>query len=397
MESNSKLENENEQKPTSVSRRKAIAAVAALSASMAVPAFGQQQQEGKRKTTGKLSSAGPPSVYSTNRQGVSRQFTTFDPKTRAKAVLVKPGEKKTLIQYEKAGIISRLWITFSGWFWAYWEAHLPIDQTILKKFILRIYWDGNDYPSVEAPLGDFFGIGQCEYKHYLSQFLGMSSGGFYSYFPMPFSNGVRIEVENMHDEVLPSIFLNANYQALETLPADAGRFHCLYNSGENPGGEELTVFKATGKGHYVGCSLSIQGKERNYLSYLEANEYFYIDEYGRSSPAIVGTGMEDYFNGGWYFRDGEFYGQFHGVPIKDVLNSMVSMYRFHDQDAICFNEKIEMAFINPRPANQLQPFRFSSTAYWYQENAAKLAFQLPEKDKLVNWYRIRDTDHLSIP
>jgi hypothetical protein len=225
----------------------------------------------------------------------------------------------------------------------------------------------------------------------------MSSGGFYNYFPMPFADGVRIEVENMHDKVVPYVFLNANYQALETLPEDAARFHCLYNAGTNPGSKPMVILQATGKGHYVGCCISMQGKEMNYLSFLEAPEYFYIDTDDHTSPTFTGTGMEDYFNGGWYFRDGEFTGPYHGVPIKDALRSMVTMYRFQEQDAVCFNESIETAFITPRPAKQTKEFKFSSTAYWYQHKAARLAFKLPPKDKLVDWYRIRNNDHQSIP
>src|SRR5699024_10768303 len=130
-------------------------------------------------------------------------------------------------------------------------------------------------------------------------YLGMSSGGFYNYFPMPFSKGVRIEVENMHDKVIPYVFLNANYNALDTLPEDAGRFHCLYNAGTNPGGEPLTVLKTEGQGKFVGCCLSMQGETKNYLSFLEAPEYIYIDTEEKAVPTIVGTGLEDYFSGGW--------------------------------------------------------------------------------------------------
>ncbi len=366
-----------------------------MSAGAAIPAFVRQKEnEGEAK---KPSTISDPPIYSLNRPGTSRQFTTFNPKTKEKAYPIEPGKKRTLVNYDGAGIITRLWVTFSGWFWEYWKPHDHIDQTILKKLILRIYWDGKDYPSVEAPIGDFFGIGQCEYKQYLSKYIGMSSGGFYNYFPMPFANGVRIEVENMDGKVVPYVFLNANYQALETLPENAGRFHCLYNAGTNPGSKPMTVLKATGKGHYVGCCISMQGKEMNYLSFLEAPEYFYIDTEDNSSPTFTGTGIEDYFNGGWYFRDGEFTGPYHGVSIKDALRSMITMYRFQDQDAVCFNKSIETAFINPRPAKQTQEFKFSSTAYWYQDKAAKLAFNLPPKDKLVDWYRIRNNDHQSFP
>lgn len=270
------------------------------------------------------------------------------------------------------------------------------DPTILKMLILRIYWDGEDYPSVECPIGDFFGIGHCEYKHYMSKYIGMSSGGFYCYFPMPFKK-VRIEVENLHHRLTTSVFLNANYDQLESLPEGMGRFHCLYNAGTNPGYEPLTILQTKGHGHFIGCSLSMQSWLPNYLGYLEAPEFIYIDTEDKSVPTIVGSGLEDYFNGGWYFREGEFCGELHGVPIKDPLRSMVSMYRYHEQDAICFNESFIFDFINPRKPEQTRPFKFSSAAFWYQDKAVPLAFKLPEKEKLVDWYRMRDTDHQAIP
>ena len=69
------------------------------------------------------------------------------------------------------------------------------------------------------------------------------------------------------------------------------------------------------------------------------------------------------------------------------------MYRYHEQDAICFNESFIFDFINPRKPEQTRPFKFSSAAFWYQDKAVPLAFKLPEKEKLVDWYRMRDTDH----
>lgn len=329
---------------------------------------------------------------------VSGQLTTFNADTKQKAFDVKPGEKKTLVEHNESGIITRFWMTCAGWFWEHWDVRKEKypDQKILKLLILRVYYDGNNYPSIEAPIGDFFGIGLCEYKHYLSKYLGMSSGGFYSYFPMPF-NKIRIEVENLHPTRESAVFLCANFTRLNALPPNAGRLHCLYNQGTNSGSEPMAIAKIKGKGHYVGCCVSMQSFPPNYLGYLEAPEYIYIDTADKSTPTIVGTGLEDYFNGGWYFRNGEFHAPLHGVPLKDALRSMVSMYRFHEHDIIGFSQSFEMEFINPRPPEATLEFKFSSTAYWYQENAGPLAYRLPEKDKLVHWYRIRDTDHQSIP
>jgi hypothetical protein len=331
------------------------------------------------------------------RPGRSGQFTTFDPVRKTKVVSISPGERADLINARETGIITRLWFTFPGWFWQHWNTSVPVDPTILRRLILRIYWDDQALPSVESPLGDFFGVGHCEYRHYLSHYLGMSSGGFYAYFPMPFRQGIRLELENTHDRLTADIFMNANYQALDHLPDDYGRFHCQYHSGSNSGTEPLVLFETRGRGHYVGCCLSIQGEVLNELSFLEAPEYFYIDTADEQLPSIVGTGLEDYFNGGWYFRDGEFCGPYHGVPLKDALRSMISMYRFHDQDAICFAQRIKLVFCNPMDPHRLKPYRFSSTAYWYQDSPVGLSFPLPAPQDLVNLYRMRDVDHPSIP
>ncbi len=373
-----------------IGRREALFTAGSL-ATFAIPGYSSSMSSGvlDKKQPFLNNSA----LYTIKNQ-VSGQFDTFDLETKVKAPSVKPGEKIDLVNYDKPGIITRLWTTFHGWFFTSWSPESPVDPTILKKLILRIYWDGNDYPSVEAPMGDFFGIGHCEYKHYLSKYLGMSSGGFYSYFPMPFEK-IRIEVENFHEDITPSVFLGANYTALDELPEDAGRFHCQYNSGTNPGQKPMTILRTSGIGHFVGCCISMQAEQMNYLGYLESPEYFYIDTDDKTSPTFTGTGLEDYFNGGWYFRDGEFNGALHGVPLKDPLRSMISMYRFHEADAVYFKKNLEIAFINPK--DYAKEFKFSSTAYWYQSEATKLHFKLPVKEKLVDWYRMRDTDHQSIP
>ncbi len=379
-------------KDQKINRRKAIAALTGFTAAIPVTMAGiNKVDKGASETTSPPIISGEP-LYQIRRR-FSGQFTTFDRSTKRKAIEIKPGETKILARHDSPGIIHRFWMTFDGWFWTNWDTNRPVDQTILKKLILRIYWDGKQYPSIEATLGDFFGLGLCEYKHYMSKYLGMSSGGFYCYFPMPFEK-IRIEVENMHETQNSYVFLNANYEPVTQLPVNAGRFHCAYSAGTKDGEDVLPVFETKGRGHFVGCCLSMQSNQPNYLRFLEAPEYFYIDNNG-SEATIVGTGLEDYFNGGWYFRDGEFCGPLHGVIVKDALRSTIAMYRFHDEDAIYFDKDIKMTFLNCR--SRLLPFKYSSTAYWYQDSAVQLPYPLPEKEKLADWYRIRDTDHQSIP
>ena len=132
------------------------------------------------------------------------------------------------------------------------------------------------------------------------------------------------------------------------------------------------------------------------LSFLEAPEYVYIDD-DWDKPRFVGTGLEDYFNGGWYFRDGAFAGPMHGVPLKDPLRSMVTMYRFHDADAIAFNRRIKLAFVNPWERQRLKPYWYSSVAYWYNDTPTPRQPKLPSHRQVMQFYRTRDRDHISIP
>lgn len=161
-----------------ISRREAIGSFAAMSAGAVVP--GMAFNRGNQTTPNEESSSMPvhPPVYSLNRPGNSRQFTTFDRETKEKAYPIQPGERKELVNYKGAGIISRLWMTISGWFWMYWEPETYTDPTILKKLILRIYWDGKDYPSVEAPIGDFLASATVNTSNIFQNILACPAGAF---------------------------------------------------------------------------------------------------------------------------------------------------------------------------------------------------------------------------
>jgi hypothetical protein len=328
------------------------------------------------------------------RAGRSRQMTSYNLATGQKTIALPPGKRTTIAEAEGAGIIGRLWVTFPGWFWQHWNTGAVVDAQVLRKLTLRVYWDGEEKPSIEAPLGDFFGVGHCEYRHYTSLYLGMSSGGFYSYFPMPFANGCRFEVENEDTREDLNIFVNINYQELPELPDDLGRFHAQFQCSENRTGEFVEVLQAKGQGHFVGCTMSVQGPQANYLGFLEGPERIWID--GEDSPSIYGTGTEDYFNGGWYFREGEFAGPYHGVPLKDALRSMITMYRFHDTDAIGFEKSLRVAFVHGFQ-NDSPPSKYSTVAYWYQSEPHGAFEAFPSLAQRLDLHRIRDVDHASIP
>lgn len=336
------------------------------------------------------------SVYELS-QKKSKLLSTYNPeiaanKNNPKVIWIKPGEKKVVLCYSGCGLISRLWCTFSGWFWEHWSPDSTVDPRVLKSTIIRIFWDDSQFPSVESPMADFFGIGHCEVPHFTSKYLGMSSGGFYSYIPMPFQKGFRIEVENGSEAISIPVFMQANITAVNFENKSVGYLHCQFVSGLNNGNEPLRLLQVEGKGKYFGTCLSIQGKRPARLFYLEAPERIYVDD---SADAQIGTGMEDFFNSAWYFREGAFFSRLHGAPIKDAINSMVSMYRFREEDAVDFEKSFILEFFNPMTNLELDEFWFSSTNYYYMDRPQRLTWRLPEN--LMSFYRLRDRDHIAVP
>jgi len=329
-------------------------------------------------------------------EGISRQLTTFDPETGNKTTPLPAGRRVTVGQTQGAGVITRIWLTFPGWFWPHWAPQVRVDHSVFKALILRLYWDGTDTPAVEVPVGDFFGAGHCEYNSFTSRFVGTSSGGFFSYWPMPYRTGFRIEFENRDTTRDHEVFLNINYQQCSGAIDEARYFCTQFHTGRRAGPDEALVLDTQGDGHFTGLLLAMQGEPMNYLRFLEAPEYVCIDD-DWDTPRIVGTGLEDYFNGGWYFREGTFAGPVHGVPLKDPFRSMITMYRFHELDAISFDRRIRMTFRNPRPASELHPYWYAAVACYY--NAAPTPPQPPLANHatLMHMYRVRDRDHQAIP
>ena len=216
---------------------------------------------------------------------------------------IKPNEKVVICDIQGAGIINHIWFTIAP----------PPHLVNRNDIILRIYWDGNSYPSVESPIGPFFGQGWDENYNFSSYALstGPANGtGMSTYFMMPFEKGARIEIENQADNVVDNIFFYVDYYEVDKLPKDVGRFHAWYNreitnpvkdpktGGEiaNIDGKENYVFAdIKGKGHFIGLNYYVQNPSTAW--YGEGDDMWFID--GEKIPSMVGTGTEDFFNTSW--------------------------------------------------------------------------------------------------
>ena len=288
---------------------------------------------------------------------------------------IAPGETLTLLDDEGPGLISHVWFTIAS-----------DDPQHLKALVLRMYWDGEPTPSVDTPIGDFFGLGLGDYYLYQSLPLAVGSDkALNSFFPMPFQKHARITVTNEGGRKVGAFYFNIDYRAYrKPLPADLLYFHAQYRQAapaqgwtnqwksngdplvedkKNLSGEGNYVWmEATGRGHYVGVTMSVLQNQDGWWG--EGDDMFFVD--GEITPSINGTGSEDYFLGAWDFGDRTFsYGLF-GAPVKgpEAASGRWSMYRFHLDSPIPFTKSLR-ATIEHGHANHRSDNYFS-VAYWYQ-------------------------------
>ncbi len=286
----------------------------------------------------------------------------------ADRLVIAAGETAVLADIPGPGVITRIWITISS-----------SDPHYLRRIVLRMYWDDEQSPSVEVPVGDFFGTG-FDKVHYVSYFLGVSSGGFYSYWPMPFRRRARLEVVNETGREVGAFYYQIDYQQMhEPLDEDIAYFHAQWRREVRTDPEKnYTILEAEGRGHLVGVNMSMQGYNGQ-LWFLEGDEMVYVD--GETEPCMYGTGTEDYFTSGWYFNEGTFAGPFHGLIIKDEEQARIAAYRYHLGDTIPFTRSLRFTIEHGHANSQLGDY--SSTAYWYQmEPHALFPEMLPANARL---------------
>jgi hypothetical protein len=288
---------------------------------------------------------------------------------------IAAGETLTLLDEAGPGVVSHLWSTIAS-----------RDPHHLKALVLRMYWDGEATPSVEAPIGDFFGLGLGEYFLYQSTpLLVAPEKALNCFFPMPFQKHARITVSNEGSEKVDAFYFNIDYRSYpRPLPADTLYFHAQYrqaapakgwtnqwrsngdavvNQKKNLTGEDNYVWlEATGRGHFVGVTMSVQENQDGWWG--EGDDMFFVD--GETTPSINGTGSEDYFLGAWDFGSHPFSYPLFGAPVKgdESAGSRSSVYRFHLDSPIPFTRSLR-ATIEHGHAN-VRSDNYFSVAYWYQ-------------------------------
>ncbi len=279
---------------------------------------------------------------------------------------IAAGDSAILLDHRGPGVIRRIWITVSS-----------RDPDYLRRIALKMYWDGETAPSVLVPLGDFFGNG-FDKRHYAALPAGVSSGGFFIYLPMPFRERARIVAENGTGRSIDAFYYNIDLVELDALPREVATFHAWWHRDRRTTSPEPhLVLDAKGRGQFVGLSLNAESHAGR-LWFLEGDEIFIVDGEFRGQ----GTGTEDYFNGGWYFDQGEFAAPYHGVVVKDDRLARIAAYRWHVPDPVPFHQSLRIELEHGH-ANQ-EVADYATVAYWYQlEPHAPLPPLPPPDDRRV--------------
>ncbi|MGH9397153.1 MAG: glycoside hydrolase family 172 protein [Terriglobia bacterium] len=319
---------------------------------IALPLSGQTWQ-------GALSSLTQPHDY------IAKRSSSYD-RTGANADFrhLAPGKTLVLLDASGPGEVTHVWMTIAD-----------RERFHLKKLVLRMVWDGEKTPSVEAPVGDFFGLGLGEYVNYQSTPLMVApDNALNCFFPMPFRKHALITVTNQGKDPVNSFYYNIDYrQYAAPLPEGTLYFHAQYRQAiPNHGDPSATInldgknnyvwMEARGRGQFVGVTMSVIENQDGWWG--EGDDMFFVD--GAKLPSVQGTGSEDFFLGAWDFGGKPFSYALFGAPVvgKELQGSRWSMYRFMLASPITFTKSfkatIEHGTADDRSDN------FYSVAYWYQ-------------------------------
>lgn len=277
-------------------------------------------------------------------------------------VQIAPGDSAVLLDLDGAGVIRRLWLTVAS-----------DDPDYLRRMAVRMYWDGETNPSVDVPLGDFFGDGFSK-PNYAALPMGIASGGFYCYLPMPFARHARIVVTNGTGRVVDALYYNIDLERLPRMAPGVRTLHAFWHRDRAPArGVPHLIAAARGTGEYVGTVFEVQSYRAN-LWFLEGDEIIHTDGALRGQ----GTGTEDYFNSGWYFDRGPFTGPFHGLVEKDDSTGRIVAYRWHLLDPIPFRDSLRMEIEHGTSSEETADY--ATVGYWYQTEPHAPLPPLPPPD-----------------
>lgn len=300
------------------------------------------------------------------------------------SIVIEPGEIHELANIEGPGALQHLWLT----------GDLSRKGRTSRFYILRLYWDDQEQPSVECPCGDFFASGWGQYAQINSLPVAVNpNGGHNCFWEMPFRRRCRMTLENRHREPM-TLYYQVDYTLTE-VPDDAAYFHAQFRrSNPLPYKQVHTILDGVrGVGQYVGTAMAWNVNNTGWWG--EGEIKFYIDG-DTVFPTICGTGTEDYFGGAYNWDVGgqyvtystPFMGMHQVIRPDGTYQSQqrFAMYRWHVMDPIRFEKDLRVTIqaLGWRDGGRYLPLQddISSVAFWYQTLPTAAFPQLPDADYL---------------
>lgn len=309
---------------------------------------------------------------------------------------IMPGETLVMADLTGPGLVSHIWLTVAD------------NEFAWPRLVrLRVYYDGKKTPSVDVPLGDFFGVGHGYERIVESLPIRDSSYGRArnSYWSMPFRKSCRITVTDEGARPVTMFYYHVDWQQHPSLPEDIAYFHGYYRQ-ERPAvsGKNYEFLKVKGTGHYVGTVLNVIQAGVGWFG--EGDDLFFVD--GVTKPQIYGTGTEDYLSDAWGLRVST--GPWSGTPVAEgeLVGARLTGYRWHVPDPIPFTKSLWAGIEHAgwtydddgklRSSFEQRPDYFSSAAFWYQKGVNEDLAEPPFGDErlpLGNAIQIAVEDYLA--
>jgi hypothetical protein len=291
---------------------------------------------------------------------------------------IMPGETLVMADLTGPGVVDHIWLTVAD------------NEFAWPRLVrLRVYYDGKKTPSVDVPLGDFFGVGHGYERNVDSLPVRDSSYGRArnSYWSMPFRKSCRITVTDEGKRPVTMFYYHVDWQQHPSLPQDVAYFHGYYRQ-ERPAasGRNYEFLNVKGTGHYVGTVLNVIQAGVGWFG--EGDDLCYVD--GATKPQIYGTGTEDYLSDAWGLRVST--GPWTGTPVAEgeLIGARLSGYRWHVPDPIPFTKSLWAGIEHAgwtynedgklRSSFEQRPDYFSSAAFWYQKGVNEDLAELPYGD-----------------
>lgn len=293
--------------------------------------------------------------------------------------VIEAGEEVILCNIQESGTIRHIWMTggFMDHAWLEGEGR----EKLLRSTIIRAYWDGQEHPSIECPLGDFMGFAHGKVTSYQSAVHSIGEIGALNFWlPMPFNSSAKITLTN-ESNVEFGLFYQIDYTINDKHHDDVGRLHVCFRR-ENPTTQKVDfelLPKRKGKGRFIGAVIGIRKLHPGWWG--EGEVKFYIDG-DTKFPTICGTGAEDYVGLSYGIQETTF--QYHGCSLNFTCDTIIealdcktnemskykmayiSMYRWHLPDPIFWKKECRVTIQQIGCCLYERDDDWSTATFWYE-------------------------------